>query len=115
MESFVHFHPAVEVETCQDFNESASSGLRNRFVLHSAGHRYFLLTSNKGSVTLRDAWYSPEFGRREKQVVCYWTRQGALPVRMVYMFVPTDRRIPSVFQDADRESIEIDNVRIPLS
>ena len=115
IESFVHFHPGTEVRACPDFDNPSYGDLRKRFVIHSAGHLYFFLSSNKGSVALKDAWYSPEFGRREKQVVIYWSWQGALPARLVYAFAPAGRSIPSVSLQADQESIEIDNVRIPLN
>lgn len=115
VESFIHFHPDVQVEACADFDRSFAGDLVKRFALNSAGLRYFLLASDAGNFALKGAWYSPEFGRREKQAVCCWSWQGVVPAQFVYVFVPAGASIPRVFLQAGRKSITIDDVRIPLS
>ena len=114
IESFVHFHPDVEVEASRDPNNLSFGELRKRFVIHSAGHRYFFLASNTGTLALKGAWYSPEFGRRERQLVIDWSWAGLLPAHTIYAFVPVGRSIPNVLLEADGKSIKIDNLNIPL-
>lgn len=115
LESFVHFHPGVRVESCSLFDHSSSSELRKQFVISSGDRRYFFLASCQGTISLKKAWHSPEFGWREKQEVIYWNWEGILPSQFVYGFAPADQDFPRVSLQAGPNLIEIDNVRIPLS
>lgn len=114
VESFIHFHPGVQVGACTEGERSFAGDLRKRFLLSFASHRYFLLSSEAGNFALKEAWYSPEFGRRQKQTVCCWAWQGFLPSQLVYALVPAGRRIPRAFLQSDQKFIAIDDVRIPL-
>lgn len=115
VESFVHFHPDVQVENWSDSENPSLGELRKRYVIRSDGHRYFLLALNTGTLALKDAWYSPEFGRRERQTVIHWRWQGPLPARLVYALGPAEEDFPSVSFKTGHDSIMIDNVHIPLS
>ncbi len=115
IESFVHFHPKVHVEAWPGIANFSLGELQNRFLVQVGGRRYFLLSSREGTFTLKEAWYSPEFGRREKQALGYWTWEAVLPGKVVCAFAPADREFPNVSLQPDEESIKIGNVQIPLS
>ena len=115
IESFVHFHPKVHVEAWPGIANFSLGELQNRFLVQVGGRRYFLLSSREGTFTLKEAWYSPEFGRREKQAVGYWTWEALLPGKVVCAFAPADCEFPNVSLQPDEESIKIGNVQIPLS
>ena len=115
IESFVHFHPKVHVEAWPGVDAPSPGGLQKRFLVQVGSHSYFLLSSPEGTFTLKEAWYSPEFGRREKQAVGYWTWEALLPGKVVCAFAPADHEFPNVSLQPDEESIKIGNVQIPLS
>ncbi len=115
VESFVHFHPQVQVEAWDGGAASSPSGLQKKLLIRVGSRSYFLLASSEGTMSLREAWYSPEFGRREPQMVCHQDWDGPLPANFLYAIVPAGRKIPNISLQSDQKSIEIDSVHIPLS
>ncbi len=114
VESFIHFHPKACVEALPDADAASPDGFQKRFVIRVGSRSYVLLSSSEGRFELKEAWYSPEFGRREKQVVAYWTWEGVLPARLAYAFAPAEVDFPKIAFEYNPESLKIDNVRIPL-
>lgn len=115
IESFVHFHPSVTIEACSPAASFFPGKWHKRLVIHSACRRYHFVSSPVGSFTLKQAWYSPEIGRRKNQLVGYWTWEGRLPVRLLYAFLPAGTALPPIRIVAGSNFLDIGGTQIPLS
>jgi hypothetical protein len=141
VESFVHFHPAIELAPCPadrpdapaERLPAAAAGcgdvplerlyrgeevggleiMRSRWTLQFGGNRYFFMTLGEGELTLARSWYAPEFGLRQSRSVILWTWTGDLPATMLYAFVPADTTPPSV-RRADANTLEVAGATIRL-
>ncbi len=113
-ESFIHFHPAIRVEPCGLGEDPVPGGWRKRVVLTTTRRRYFLISPTVGSFAIKQAWYSPEFGRREKQCVGFWVWEGRLPVCLCYAFLPADRPLPEISLSSVGNALRIGNTIVPL-
>lgn len=114
IESFVHVHPSVRVVPFTAAQSSSGETMMPRWVLEVSGTRYLLLVSGDGIITCGEAWYSPGFAVRLIQPVLHWTWEGTLPKRLVYALVPEGSEPISVKCSADRPTIELNHVSIPL-
>lgn len=114
VESFIHFHPAIRIEPCANGEGLGVEVMRQRWIIQFANHRYFLMTLGAGELALRESWYAPEFGLRQRQSVVHWTWQGELPARMLYAFVPVGGRPLAIRQVRDEKAIEINRILVPL-
>ena len=127
VESFVHFHPAIEVAACTearyvppelshgaDGDPSGVEPMRPRWIVQFGEHRYFFMTWGGGELTLSGSWYAPEFGLRQNRAVIHWTWAGDLPAAMLYAFVPADVT-PPVVRRVDGDTIEVAGATMRLN
>jgi uncharacterized heparinase superfamily protein len=124
-ESFVHFHPSVQLEVCEprwNRNEhSAARGLasgtetmRRRALVSFGRYCYLLMTLNLAELAVIESWYSPEFGLRlpSRALSLAWERR--LSNTMVYAFVPAGQAPPVVAIVPNGKGIEINGRMVPL-
>lgn len=114
LESFIHFHPEIQVRPCTDFHTSSAEMMVPRWILQFDGFRYLLLTSGSGTAAQTRAWYSPGFAIRLPQCVIHWTWEGQLPATILYALVPEGASPITVRQLADSTGIELNKVFVPL-
>jgi uncharacterized heparinase superfamily protein len=88
IESFIHFHPRIQVEGYSSGSCRAEVNARACWFVHFGKHSYQLLVLSEGDVKLKQTWYAPEFGMRQTRPVIHWTVEQPLPAFMVYAFVP---------------------------
>ena len=88
LESFIHFHPSVDIEAWPAAPSDKAKTLLPMYVLHSASKSYLFVASVIGEIAPSSSWYAPEFGRRERRSMISWTWHGELPARLTYAFVP---------------------------
>ena len=115
LESFVHFHPAVRVESYGSGSGTGAGMSERRWSIRFANYQYLLITLGAGDIKLIEGWYAPEFGLRQNQIVVHWMWEGELPARMLYTFVPGRANPPVLRQVYDDKAIEIDGTVIPLT
>ena len=108
IESFIHFHPAVQVEIFDNPVFGMSSAAGRRWTIRFGEHQYFLTALGPGELVARESWYAPEFGLRQRQTALLWTWKGELPVRLVYAFTPAGERPPVISQHLAQEILDID-------
>lgn len=114
IESFIHFHPAVQIVPYMGTQASFPEVMVPRWVLEFNGSRYLFLVLGEGTITCTEAWYSPGFAVRLPQSVIHWTWEGMLPKTMVYAVVPEGAPPIRVNGSADHRVIELNNVVVPL-
>ncbi len=114
LESFIHFHPTVNVRPIIDGPISPVELMVPRWTLEFAGLRYLLMTFGNGTLTQTEAWYSPGFAIRLPQSVVHWTRKGDLPATMLYAVVPQGTPAIAVGNPENPEGIEINGHFIPM-
>ena len=111
-ESFVHFHPSVQLEACERPSAlnpvSSDEALRRRAVVSFGRYHYLLMTLGPTELAVLRSWYSPEFGLRLPSHMLSLRWQGRLPNTMVHAFVPADEPPPVVGLAPESKSIEID-------
>ena len=100
-ESFIHFHPSVQLMPHPGTHDFPSESMAPQWKLQFGENRYVLMARGGGVLTLTSAWYSPGFAIRLPQSVIHWTHDGTLPISMVYAIVPEDTSPASVNQMAD--------------
>jgi uncharacterized heparinase superfamily protein len=98
VDSFIHFHPSVAVEswsgeinleaTITNRGEEEPERVRPAYVLTHAGKRYVLVASGACETALGSSWYAPKFGRRERRPMISWMWRGESPARLTYAFAP---------------------------
>jgi len=111
IESFIHFHPSVRVAPCPDACAAHDRPTNWRI---RVGDTCYVLISQGWNFCLTEAWYSPEFGLRQKQSVLYCERQADLPTGMLYSIVPGGQIVPRVSYIEREEAVEIDGTAISL-
>ena len=114
VESFIHFHPAIQLSPYTETQISSSEMMLPRWVLDFGGVRYLLMVMGNGVMTQTQAWYSPGFAVRLPQSVIHWTSEGKLPATMLYAVVPEGTPPIRVGQMANHRSIELNHVFVPL-
>jgi uncharacterized heparinase superfamily protein len=114
VESFIHFHPAIQVRPCAEAQTSSATMIVPRWLLQFDGLRYLFMTWGGGIMTQTQAWYSPGFAIRLPQSVIHWTWKGELPTTMLYVVAPEGTPPIIVSQTAGRTGIELDHVFVPL-
>ena len=114
VESFIHLHPGVRVSPHSEVQSNSAQMMVPRYILQFGAMRYVLMTSGGGVITEARAWYSPGFAIRLPQTVIQWTREGELPMTMVYAVVPEGASQITIGQLADQRAIELNNVFVPL-
>ena len=114
LESFIHFHPSINLRPITDPAASSIDAMVSRWSFEFAGLRYVLMTLGDGTLTRTEAWYSPGFAIRLPQSVIHWTREGGLPATMVYAVVPQGPPPISVRHLADPAGVTINNVFISM-
>lgn len=114
LESFIHFHPAIQVQPCTDVHTSSAETMVPRWILQFGGLRYLLLTSGSGTTTQTRAWYSPGFAIRLPQCVIHWTWEGQLPATILYALAPEGASPITVRHLANSTGIELHKVFVPL-
>jgi uncharacterized heparinase superfamily protein len=113
VESFIHFHPSVQVSPHRDDLPAFSGSMIPRWNLQFGGIDYVLMTRGGGKFALTSAWYSPGFAIRSPQSVIHWTHEGALPITMVYAIVPAGTAAISLDQAADQLTAKLnENTRM---
>jgi uncharacterized heparinase superfamily protein len=114
VESFIHFHPAINLSPYTGTESFSLETMIPRWVLEFSGTRYIILVLASGSMICGDAWYSPGFAVRLTQSVLHWTWKGILPHTLVYAVVPEGTKPIRVKCSADHPVIKLDHVSIPL-
>jgi uncharacterized heparinase superfamily protein len=114
VESFIHFHPAIQLLPYTEKQISSSEMMVARWVLEFGGLRYLFMVLGDGILTQTQAWYSPGFAIRLPQAVIHWTSEGTLPATILYAVVPEGTPPIRVCQVADHRGIELNYVFVPL-
>lgn len=114
IESFIHFHPAIQISQYTETQIDSPEMMLPRWVLDFGGLRYFLMVLGNGIMTKTQAWYSPGFAVRLPQSVIHWKSEGKLPATMLYAVVPEGTPPIRVGQRADHRGIELNHVFVPL-
>lgn len=114
IESFIHFHPAIQLSPYTETPICPPETMLPRWVFDVGGLRYLFMVMGNGIITQTEAWYSPGFAVRLRQSVIHWTCEGKLPTTMLYAVVPEGTPPIRVGQMADRRGIELNNVFVPL-
>jgi hypothetical protein len=116
VESFIHFHPSVQVSPYDEGQARFSESMVPRLKLQFGETRYVLMTRGGGVLTLTSAWYSPGFAIRLPQSVIHWTHDGTVPVSLVYAIVPENASLIGLDQAADQLIVELSrNSHSPLA
>jgi uncharacterized heparinase superfamily protein len=114
VESFIHFHPSIDVQPIIDHPIVSTGVMVPRWSLKFDGLNYALMTLGGGTIAQTQAWYSPGFAIRLPQSVIHWTWQGELPVAMLYAVVPEGTSPISVSRLTDTLGIEINHLFISM-
>ncbi len=114
IESFIHFHPAIQLLPYTGTQTSSPELMVPRWVLEFSGMRYLFMVLGNGAIARTEAWYSPGFAVRMPQSVIHWTWEGMLPQMMVYAVVPEGTPPIRVRRPADHRSIELNHIVVPL-
>jgi len=114
VESFLHFHPRVRVETLEDTMETSFGVPLHRWTVEFAHQSYLLATYGAGQFDLLKSWYSEQFGNRQPSTALRWAWQGTIPTGMIHAFTPVGTSLPHIAVDWSGNSIEIDGHKIPL-
>jgi len=116
IESFIHFHPAIQLSPYPYIDTPIYSPemMLPRWVLDFGGLRYLFMALGNGIMTQTQAWYSPGFAVRLPQQVIHWTSEEKLPATMLYALVPEGTPPIRVGQMADHSGIELNHVFVPL-
>jgi uncharacterized heparinase superfamily protein len=116
VESFIHFHPSVQVSLYDEGQSRFSESMVPRWKLQFGETHYVLMTRGGGVLTLTSAWYSPGFAIRLPQSVIHWTHDGTVPVSLVYAIIPENASLIGVDQAADQLIVELSrNSHSPLA
>ena len=112
VESFIHFHPAVSLESS---NRAAGVDFGRAWVMSFGDYRYCLATFGGGDLQQQQTWYAPEFGLRQRRTTLHWRWGGELPATLVYALSPAGERPPDIRPSPGQKAVEIDTVFIPWS
>ena len=112
VESFIHFHPAVSLESS---NRLAGDDFGHARVMRFGDHRYCLKTFGGGDFQKQQTWYAPEFGLCQRRTALRWRWVGELPASLVYSLSPARERPPDIRPSPGQKAVEIDTVLIPWS
>jgi hypothetical protein len=124
-ESFVHFHPNVQLEVCEPRRNRdehpiarglgpCAESMHGRALVSFGRHCYVLMTLGLGELDVIASWYSPEFGLRlpSRALSLTWERQ--LSNTTVHAFVPAGQVPPVVGIVSSGKAIEINGRMVPL-
>jgi uncharacterized heparinase superfamily protein len=114
VESFLHFHPDVNVRPISGSNLLSTDVIMPRWFLSVKGRNYVVMTMDAASADLTEAWYSPGFAIRQVQPVIHWVWQGELPTTMAYAIVPEGIPPVSINCFDCAAGIEVEGLFIPL-
>jgi uncharacterized heparinase superfamily protein len=114
IESFVHFHPAIQLLPYTGTQVSSPGTMVPHWVIEFHGKRYLFVVSGNAAINCTDAWYSPGFAVRLPQSVIHWSWEGMLPKTMVYAVVPEDAPPVKIACIADPRAIELNHIVFPL-
>jgi uncharacterized heparinase superfamily protein len=114
VESFLHFHPDVDVRPISEPYLLSTDVIIPRWSLSVSGSRYVVMAMGAVTAHLTEAWYSPGFAIRQVQKVLHWVWQGELPTSMVYAIVPEGAPPVAISCFACADGIEVEGLFIPL-
>jgi uncharacterized heparinase superfamily protein len=114
VESFLHFHPDIDVKPISETKALSIEAITPRWSLTANGNRYVVMATNKIAAHLTEAWYSPGFAIRQVQPVIRWIWEGELPLTMVYAIAPEGTPPISVNCSACSGGVEVEGLFIPL-
>ena len=114
VESFLHFHPGVLVETVTDLNETSDGLPLRRWTVEFAHEPYLLTAYGAGEFDNRKSWYAERFGDRQPSTALRWTWKGTIPTGMIHIFTPMGTSLPHIAADWAGNSIAIDGQKMPL-
>jgi len=125
VESFVHFHPRVQLEGCEPRSHRAerraaralptgAETMRRRAIVSFGRCRYLFVTLGPIELAEVESSYSPEFGLRLPSRALCVTWEGRLPITMVYALVPAGEPSPVVGLAPEGKAIEINGRIVPL-
>ena len=110
IESFVHFHPDVDVQIIEDASNPFTSFRASSYVIAEAGSAVLqvvpfgidALALQKGETEPIQGWYSPEFGIRIPNSTLILHKKGYCPLHIGYLIVPSKRLNANVQFNAGR-------------
>jgi len=114
VESFLHFHPDIDVRPNAEPNLLSTDVIVPRWFLNVKGTRYVVMAMDTVAAHLTEAWYSPGFAIRQVQSVIHWVWEGELPTTMIYAVVPEGAPHISIDCFACPGGIEVEGLFIPL-
>jgi uncharacterized heparinase superfamily protein len=114
VESFLHFHPRVQLKPMDECATECDGQTLRHWTLEWSHQSYLLTAYGDDEFDIHRCWYAERFGDRQPAMALRWTRKGAVPTGMIHMFTPTGTLPPNLAADWPANSIEIDGRRIPL-
>jgi uncharacterized heparinase superfamily protein len=114
VESFLHFHPRIQVRQAVENMEIRRGMPLRRWTLRFAEQHYQLTICGQGESDLYMGWYAERFGERQPSQALRWTWKGSLPTGLIYTFTPAGTSLPHIATDWKARSIAIDGREIPL-
>jgi uncharacterized heparinase superfamily protein len=111
IESFIHFHPSVQISPYPEDGIHVSVAMVPRYCFQVCGAPYVLFTRGAGVMALTSAWYAPGFAIRMSQAVVHWSYRGALPVSLAYAIAPEGTPITQLELAADQLILQLSNHR----
>ena len=112
VESFMHFHPEVSIESCQA-GGLCHPPVSSRWVMSFASHVYQLVFIGGSNAKLENTWYAPEFGLRQSRFTLWQTWEGQLPMSIVCVILPAGKSLPEIRLASDFGVMEIGRILIP--
>jgi len=114
VESFLHFHPDVDVRPNSESNLLSTDVIMPRWFFDVKGSRYIVMAMDTVTAHFTQAWYSPGFAIRQDQSVIHWVWEGKLPTTMIYAVVPEGIPPISINYVGCPGGIEVEGLFIPL-
>ncbi len=114
IESFIHFHPQVVVQPGAVISGHNAAPV-SRWLIRFANHAYWLVAVREGEMRLKQSWYSPEFGVRQRRSTLHWTLEGPLPAFLAYGFVSADSGPIMLRKNDENRSLQFNHLTLPLT
>ncbi|MGH9469981.1 MAG: heparinase II/III domain-containing protein [Terriglobia bacterium] len=114
IESFIHFHPDVVIEAGGETRASGAACGTHEYAIRVGNLSYRLSVLGEGELRLKQSWYAPQMGLRQRRAALHWTRETALPAIFICAFAPAG--VPPVVlrAGADATTIQVNHITLPL-
>ncbi len=114
VESFLHFHPRIQVKQAAENMEIRRGMHIRRWTLRLAEQPYYLTICGRGESDLHMGWYAERFGERQPSQALQLTLRGSIPTGLIYIFTPAGTSLPHIATDWTSGSVAIDGHEVPL-